>query len=365
MNADDTGVHASFAQPTQCSVMIVDDDELVRAKFTSLLKMAGYEVHCADGASQALLMLAVRPCHIVLTDWEMPEMDGPSLCRALRLRDGERYTYVMMFTVRNNPSDILTGLGAGADDYVFKGAPIEELLARIEVGRRITRLEHYLRITGAENRRLSITDPLTGAHNRRFLMKYLPRELDRSRRYGHPLAVLSCDIDSFKRINDCFGHAAGDEVLQTFVARSQDCTRESIDWIARAGGEEFVIVLPSCPVDEAIQVLERVRRRIAERLHAGGHPVFTVSFGLATSEQADEFHKVVTLADEALLQAKSGGRDQIIVASESRSDPVVSTPSPIPVPIPTPNSAEDGPGSATQPPAGVTRDPVSALSRRA
>jgi len=317
MNADDTGVHASFAQPTQCSVMIVDDDELVRAKFTSLLKMAGYEVHCADGASQALLMLAVRPCHIVLTDWEMPEMDGPSLCRALRLRDGERYTYVMMFTVRNNPSDILTGLGAGADDYVFKGAPIEELLARIEVGRRITRLEHYLRITGAENRRLSITDPLTGAHNRRFLMKYLPRELDRSRRYGHPLAVLSCDIDSFKRINDCFGHAAGDEVLQTFVARSQDCTRESIDWIARAGGEEFVIVLPETKLESARVVAEKVRSELANRavLTSAGPLNSTVSIGATALESADELAgtsviELLRAADRCLYASKLQGRNR-------------------------------------------------------
>jgi diguanylate cyclase (GGDEF)-like protein len=204
------------------------------------------------------------------------------------------------------------------------------------------------------------SDSLTGLLTRRSLESAV-RTLQED---GESYAVAYGDLDHFKQLNDVFGHDAGDRSLRTFSQVLRDSLRPT-DIPCRYGGEEFVIVLPSCPVDEAIQVLERVRRRIADRLHAGGHPVFTVSFGLATSEQADEFHKVVTLADEALLQAKSGGRDQIIVASESRSDPVASTPSPIPDPIPTPNSAEDGPGSATQPPAGVTRDPVSALSRRA
>src|ERR1700691_3149279 len=86
--------------------------------------------------------------------------------------------------------------------------------------------------------RMSVTDPLTGTNNLRYLMKYLPRELVRSRRYGHPLAVLSCDIDGFKQINDRFGHEAGNDLLRGFVARTEGCLRTSSDWLARVGGDE-------------------------------------------------------------------------------------------------------------------------------
>jgi two-component system, cell cycle response regulator len=317
MDFDDTVVIRQLAAPSKCNVLVVDDDELVRAKIGSLLRLAGYQVHCAASGAQALLILGNRPCEIVLTDWEMPDMDGPSLCKALRLRDVERYTYVLMLSIRNGPADILGGLHAGVDDYVVKGAPAEELLARVEVGRRITHLEHALRISSAENRRLSVTDALTGAHNRRYLMKYLPRELARARRYGHPIAILSCDIDEFKGVNDCFGHEAGDQVLQAFVARALTCTRVPIDWIARAGGEEFIVVLPETPLDGASTVAEKVRIAMAANAipTCAGPVSAKVSIGVTALETAEELAGVpmaelLRAADHCLYASKSRGRDR-------------------------------------------------------
>jgi two-component system, cell cycle response regulator len=317
MNLDDTVVIRQLTAPTKCNVLVVDDDDLVRAQLASLLRLAGYEVHCAASGAQALLILGTRPCEIVLSDWEMPDMDGPSLCKALRLRDNERYTYVLMLSIRNEPADILSGLHAGVDDYVVKGAPAEELLARVEVGRRITHLEHALRISSAENRRLSVTDALTGAHNRRYLMKYLPRELARARRYGHPIAILSCDIDDFKGVNDCFGHEAGDEVLQSFVARARSCTREPIDWIARAGGEEFIVVLPETRLDGASTVAEKVRIAMADHgiPTCSGPIIAKVSIGVTALETPEELASVpmaelLRAADQCLYASKSRGRDR-------------------------------------------------------
>ena len=110
---------------------------------------------------------------------------------------------------------------------------------------------------------MSVTDALTGARNRRFLMKYLPRELVRSQRYNHPLAVISCDLDDFKRINDGFGHAAGDEILQSFVTRANNCIRQGIDWVARSGGEEFMFVLPETDLAGASCAGKTVARRFS------------------------------------------------------------------------------------------------------
>jgi diguanylate cyclase (GGDEF)-like protein len=130
---------------------------------------------------------------------------------------------------------------------------------------------------------------------------------------GVQYSVAYGDLDHFKRLNDVFGHDAGDRALRTFSQVLRDSLRPA-DIPCRYGGEEFVIVLPGCGVPEAVQVLERVMQRMAERLSAGHHPHFTVSFGLASSDQAPDFTQVVALADEALLQAKSGGRNEIVIA---------------------------------------------------
>ena len=306
----------------QCRVLVVDDDELVRAQLMTLLRLAGYDVHAAGSGEEAVRILDTMSFQVVLTDWQMADMDGLSLCRNVRLKDDEGYVYVLMLTVRESKRDVLVGLAAGADDYIVKGAPAEEILARLEVGRRITQIEHSLRASNQENGRLSVTDPLTGAHNRRYLMRNLPRELERARRYEHPLAVLSCDLDRFKRVNDRFGHEAGDETLQAFVVRSASCIRESTDWIVRSGGEEFVLVLPETTLDGASCVAKKVREVLAaEPIATSAGALFvTVSIGVTALETPEELAGASTVellraADRCLYVSKNLGRDRVTAAS--------------------------------------------------
>ena len=154
------------------------------------------------------------------------------------------------------------------------------------------------------------SDSLTGLMTRHSLETTV-RDLYAT---GTPYSVAYGDLDHFKRLNDTFGHAAGDRALRTFSQVLRDSLRP-IDVPGRYGGEEFVIVLPECAVDEARQVLERVRERLAERIILADLPPFTISFGLASSEQAADFDQVVSLADTALLCAKAGGRDQVVTSA--------------------------------------------------
>jgi diguanylate cyclase (GGDEF)-like protein len=163
----------------------------------------------------------------------------------------------------------------------------------------------------AQSQTQANSDSLTGLMTRRSLERGI-RDLEND---GASYAVAYGDLDHFKQLNDVFGHDAGDRALRAFSQVLRDSLRPA-DMACRYGGEEFVIVLPTCPVDEALQVLERVRQRMAERLANAQLPVFTISFGLATSDQSSDFQQAVTLADQALLRAKAGGRDQIVVASE-------------------------------------------------
>jgi diguanylate cyclase (GGDEF)-like protein len=154
------------------------------------------------------------------------------------------------------------------------------------------------------------SDSLTGLMTRRSLETAV-RDLHAT---GTPYSVAYGDLDHFKDLNDTFGHAAGDRALRTFSHVLRDSLRP-IDIPGRYGGEEFVIVLPDCPVSEARQVLERVRERLAERIVVADLPPFTISFGLASSDQAADFDHVVALADSALLSAKVGGRNQVMTSN--------------------------------------------------
>jgi diguanylate cyclase (GGDEF)-like protein len=329
---NDTGIRLRLNASIPCRVLVVDEDESSRAPLMSLLRLAGYDVHSASSGEEALIMVSGAPCHIVVAPHHMSGMDGLRLCRALRLRDSEHYTYVLLMLEHGDKRDILVGLGAGADDCVSKTASLEEVLARVEVGRRITRLEHSLRQCGEENHRLSLTDALTNARNRRFLMKYLPREMERSRRYSRPLAILSCDIDGFKRVNDRYGHEAGDQVLQAFVSRAGACLRESIDWIARAGGEEFVIVLPETPLSGASRVAEKLRLAMAkEPVPTGAGPLHaTVSIGVTALETPQErasisVAELLRAADQCLYMSKNLGRDRTTSVPAARAAAVMTS----------------------------------------
>lgn len=316
----DTVLTLQLLEPTACRVLIVDDDELVRARLTALLRMSRFEVRTAASAQEALKLLSEDRCEILLTDLQMPDMDGLALCRNIRENLKESYIYVLMLSVCATQADILAGLAAGADGYMVKGASTDEILARMEVARRITHVEHSLRSSNRENRRLSVTDTLTGAHNLRYFTKYLPRELQRSQRYGHSLAILSCDIDGFKQINDTFGHAAGDEVLQEFVARSQGRIRSASDWLARVGGDEFMIVLPETAARGAHLAAAMLRQTLAaEPVSSRAGPIkFTVSIGVTALEPANEADSVLRM--EHLLRAADRGlyADKLLRGNRSR-----------------------------------------------
>jgi diguanylate cyclase (GGDEF)-like protein len=315
VETDSLITRAQFTEPDSCTVLIVDDDELVREHLAALIGAAGYCVRLASTGKEALHVFDTEPVHIVVSDWEMPDMDGLALCQHIRARRAQNYTYVLMLTVRRNREDILAGLTAGADDYIIKGAETAELLARVNVGRRITTLERSLRKATRQNRRMALTDPLTGAWNRLYLMTYLPRELERARRHSHPISILMCDLDGFKRINDDFGHIAGDQVLEAFCSRASDVLRTS-DWIARMGGEEFVIALPETDLAGAATVADKVRRAVCTDpiLTTTGSVAATVSIGYSCFSTPDDYLRwqsedLLHAADRQLYAAKRSGRN--------------------------------------------------------
>ena len=303
-------------------VLLVDDDEIMVERLRDLVTAAGYEVTTAASGEQALEMLRKDFSPIVILDRNMPGgMDGLELCRAIR--DGTHYpgyVYIMLCTAHDTESEILAGLDAGADDYLSKRASGAQLVARLACARRILTLESSLKQVIEERRRMAMTDVLTGAHNRRYFMNHLRRELKRVRRFGGELSLLVFDIDHFKHINDRHGHAAGDAVLIEFTQRVRKCLPREFDWCARLGGEEFAVVLPQTDIPGGVVVAEKIRHSLASR------PIMAVSSGIEctvsvgvtglsafTDREAISVEQLLSRADDCLYNSKKSGRDQVTV----------------------------------------------------
>src|SRR5262245_6806704 len=211
-------------------LLLVEDEPTQRMMLERQLTRAGYVVETAENGEEALSKILAGQFQILLTDWDMPGMDGPTLCKRVREANLVTYVYILLLTGHLTTDDVVLGLGAGADDYVRKPANQSELLARLSAGSRIVRLEQSLRDANEKIKLLSITDSLAGTYNRRYLNEQILREVERARRYDRPLAAIMADIDRFKRINDERGHASGDEVLKRFADLAKSLLRPS-DWI--------------------------------------------------------------------------------------------------------------------------------------
>ncbi len=300
------------------SILIVEDHPSTRKLLQMLLQKRGYEAIAVQNGKEALELFKERFFPIVLTDWIMPETDGRELCSRLRESRWDSYIYIIFLTARDSKNDVVQGLDAGADDYLTKPFNPAELAARIRTGIRILRLEGSLRKANEEIQLLTITDPLTGLYNRRYLYDRLPQEIKRSLRYGHSLSLILCDLDYFKRVNDTYGHQAGDTVLRVFGRLIKEGCRAGVDWTARYGGEEFVAVLPETEIGGAYLVAERLRQTLENEMILLEKSAIrvTASWGVTSlsspqTEQTSWMDILIRQADDALTEAKREGRNRV------------------------------------------------------
>jgi two-component system cell cycle response regulator len=298
-------------------IILADDDAITRRLLEAWIKRWGYDVECfADGhAAWAFLECATEPT-LVIVDWMMPGLDGPEICRRLRVQAREPYVYVLMATGRSERQDIVEGLLAGADDFMVKPVDKDELRARVNVGERIVRLQTELVAARQALVELATVDSLTRLPNRSAILSTLAIEINRASREQIPLSVCVADLDYFKRVNDTYGHGAGDTVLQEAGARLQSNIR-SYQTVGRLGGEEFLIVLPNCDTAMAEHVINRARTALLEKPIVAETALIhlTCSFGLTTLAPGDigDSLALVQTADRALYDAKANGRNCIAV----------------------------------------------------
>jgi diguanylate cyclase (GGDEF)-like protein len=310
----------SMAAEIVTKVLLVDDDDMVLDHLKPLITAAGYEVVTAPSSEAALVSMQQDFAPIVITDINMPGMDGLGLCRAIRRETYSGYVYVMLHTAKEAEKDILAGLEAGADDYLSKRTPKSQLIGRLRTAQRVLSLEHSLKTALQVRERMAMTDVLTGAHNRRYLLEHLSHEIDRTRRLRGELSVLVLDFDHFSRINDRYGHAAGDAALKEVVQRIHKSLRRNCDWCARLGGDEFVVVLPQTDMAGASVVAEKLRSAIETTSMRIGEGIVRVTvsvgasgLGAVTGCDATPAQTLLDLADQCLYKSKKAGRNRVTV----------------------------------------------------
>ena len=244
-------------------VLVAEDDLTSRLVLQKTMAKWGYEVVAVRDGNGAWeeLQKPDAPALLVL-DWEMPGMDGIDVCRKVRARESGHPHYIILLTARSGTEDLVAGLEAGANDYVGKPFDPAELRARVDVGRRFVELYDQLLASQRALEHQARTDSLTQIMNRGAIMARLHEEVARAKREGSTLALGVMDIDHFKRVNDTYGHAAGDQVLREVVRRLTVAVRP-YDGLGRIGGEEFLVLIPGAAREDARAVLERVRQASA------------------------------------------------------------------------------------------------------
>jgi diguanylate cyclase (GGDEF)-like protein len=294
-------------------ILIAEDHAPTASHLANLVRPWGYDpLVVADGSAALEALGAPDAPQLAVLDWLMPGRDGAEVCRALRREANRPYAYLILLTGRGGREPLLSGLEAGADEFLVKPVDPDELRVRLNAGRRIVQLQELLLDAQRRLREQATHDGLTGLWNRGAILEILDRELARSARDGRPVCIMLADLDHFKSVNDSHGHLAGDEVLRHAARRMSEVLRP-YDAVGRYGGEEFLVVLPGCEARAATTLAKRLRQ------HVSGHVVpvgeerlkVTVSLGIVVcAGQGVQSSDMLRAADDALYRAKAAGRNR-------------------------------------------------------
>lgn len=293
---------------------MIDDDRLqFRLTQTDFTKFQGelYELEWASTYEDGLAKILGGGYQACLLDYQLGSKDGLQLIREA-IAAGCR-TPIVFLTADSSPQVDIEAMNAGALDYLVKGEITPRSLERS--------LRYALKLgeTLAALRQLATRDQLTGLLNRREFDRIMAEEAERSRRFGHPLALVMVDIDHFKAVNDTHGHLAGDAVLRE-VAKTLTAQLRTVDRVARIGGEEFALVLVQTGRSAATEVAQRVVKAVAASpviIESGVSLRLTISAGLAVlPEDVSWLELLIGAADRSLYAAKRGGRNRVMTHAE-------------------------------------------------
>ena len=313
MESEKSSINKIEVDSINMNVLIAEDDIISCRALEKNLKDWGYRIHVTKNGEEAWEIIKNGGIRLAIVDWGMPKMNGLELCHKIRNEyqpREEKYLYIILLTGRDLEKDIITGLSAGADDYITKPFSYMELKVRIQNGARIIALQD-IQLQKAN------TDSLTQLWNRKKILEILEEELNRNFRENIPLGIIMLDIDNFKTINDTYGHLIGDKVIIEVASRLKKKIR-SYDKIGRYGGDELLLILPGLGRQDAKNIAERLRQSVcAEKIQTeAGALNITVSLGVSIFDTASRpsTKKMIEESDLALYMAKGRGRNIAVVS---------------------------------------------------
>jgi len=294
-------------------ILVVDDSRLVRVMMARHLGAAGFHVDEAESGTVALDMLPGGEYDVVITDLQMPGVDGFEVLAAAKGLAQGIEVIVLTGAHGQDMTAPIRALRMGAHDYLTKPPPsAEEVVLTVERAMEKRQLRSVNRQLLKRLETLSLTDALTGVPNRRAFEQSLDKEIARSRRHDQALGLIALDIDHFKSVNDTHGHEAGDQVLRVF-ARSVTAALREGDALYRTGGEEFAVILPSTAIAGVITAAERIVEGVAGTPATLKDAVIsiTTSAGAACLQSSADGREIRSRADAALYEAKRTGRNRV------------------------------------------------------
>ncbi len=330
-----TAPHAS-APDQGMRILLAHPEPARTAAWTALMASQGHIVRTVDSGEQALAQLLSAPPEVVLCDLDLQRMDALTLFRSVRSSRPGKQIYLIALAPRDRPGALEAAFGAGADDFIGYPVQASEMLARLRAAERFIDMQQRLLDDQEQVRQLvnelakanarleqdAETDPLTGIANRRRATDQLLRAVRLAEEENQPLGVFLIDLDHFKRVNDTWGHATGDEVLRQAAQTLQAYLRTS-DLVARFGGEEFLVIAPGTSAQNAAALAERLRAGISRLRISIGREQISVTFSVGvsvydptTSPRKRTPEALLHMADEALYRAKDSGRNRVCVAAD-------------------------------------------------
>lgn len=291
-------------------ILIIDDDAGIRNSIHEFIGMAGYKSFETSSAEEALEILKTNTIHVVITDIRLPGMNGLELTDLIK---SSYDTDVIVITGYIGDYSYEEAINKGASDFVSKPIRFEELLLRLRRVLRERNITKERTIMLKRLQELAITDGLTKLYNSRYFYKQLDSEVDRSKRYNHPLSLLFMDIDHFKHYNDNYGHLEGDKVLAGIGKVIKSCLRK-MDTAYRYGGEEFTVILPETSRGEVMTVAKRIKDAMDNEKfspQSGKSVSITISIGATEYCRDERISEFVQRADKAMYLSKQRGRNRI------------------------------------------------------
>lgn len=299
---------ARLSRNRQSHILVVDDSISNRKALVHLLERQNYNVVEAARGDEALTILADRSdIELVITDYNMPDMDGHELTRRICDTYSPEKLRVIGISASTDPFLSASFLKAGAADFVYRPYVTEEVQCR--VSNNIDTLSQIRRL-----RFLAERDPLSGLFNRRAFFERLEKDVNEMKQQQTGGAVGILDIDFFKKVNDTYGHDAGDLVIKGVADTIKSfCTGNNLT-VARFGGEEFVFFARGITPEGAHELCEKMRIAIAEMAveYDGAKIPVTASFGVARFHASEGIDNHLHAADQMLYMAKNDGRNRVV-----------------------------------------------------